>query len=50
MTTRTQYQVLPLWVDLQNKVVWQGEARLKLRPREFAVLCCLIEHAGALSR
>jgi DNA-binding winged helix-turn-helix (wHTH) protein len=38
--------VLPVRLDLQNAWVWQGEQRLTLTPKAFAVLRYLLEHAG----
>src|ERR1043166_8126215 len=47
MKTRDQ-QIPPLRIDLQNKVVWKATERVELRPKEFAVLRHLIDHAGEL--
>src|SRR5262245_61224002 len=40
--------VVPVRLDLHNAWVWQGTQRLTLTPKAFAVLRCLIEHAGRL--
>lgn len=40
--------VLPVCLDLQNAWVWQGEQRLTLTPKAFAVLRYLIEHSGRI--
>jgi DNA-binding winged helix-turn-helix (wHTH) protein/predicted ATPase len=47
-TTQSRSPIDPLWLDLKNKSVWKGAERLELRPREFAVLHCLMDHAGEL--
>src|SRR6266446_6791524 len=46
--TQTQPQTDPLRLDLQNRLVWKAAERLELRPREFSVLRCLMDHAGEL--
>src|SRR5215471_16316725 len=38
--------VVPVRLDLHNAWVWQGEQRLPLTPKAFAVLRYLMEHAG----
>jgi len=38
----------PFQLDLANEQLWQGERRLPLRPKTFAVLRYLVEHAGVL--
>ncbi len=48
MKTRDQQQIPPLRMDLQNKVVWKATERVELRPKEFAVLRHLIDHADEL--
>jgi predicted ATPase len=40
--------VLPVRLDLQNAWVWQGEQRLTLTPKAFAVLRYLIEHSDRI--
>ena len=35
-------------IDRQNAWAWQGQRRLRLTPKAFSVLCCLIERAGRL--
>lgn len=47
-TTRPHAILPPLHLDLHSKTVWKGLERLDLRPREFAVLRCLVEHAGEI--
>src|ERR1043166_6649022 len=47
-TAPVQGGAAPLHLDLQNRLVWKGAERLELRPREFAVLRCLMERAGEL--
>ena len=46
MATVTQRQSVPLRLDVTNEWVWQGEQRLPLTPKAFAVLRYLVEHPG----
>ena len=46
MATVTQRQSVPLRPDLANEWVWQGEQRLDLTPKAFAVLRYLMDHPG----
>ena len=48
MATVTQRQSVPLRLDVANEWVWQGEQRLQLTPKAFAVLRYLVEHPGWL--
>ena len=36
----------PFRLDLMNKELWKGTQALALRPKTFAVLRYLVEHAG----
>src|SRR5207247_7702494 len=44
MATGTQRQSVPLRLDVANEWVWQGEQRLQLTPKAFAVLRYLLDH------
>src|SRR5438128_1102768 len=46
MATVTQRQSVPLRPDVANEWVWQGEQRLDLTPKAFAVLRYLMDHPG----
>src|SRR5204863_7652657 len=46
MATGTQRQGTPLRLDVANEWVWQGEQRLQLTPKAFAVLRYLLDHPG----
>src|SRR5437762_8158369 len=46
MATVTQRQSVPLRLDGANEWVWQGEQRLQLTPKAFAVLRYLLDHPG----
>src|SRR5437762_12323642 len=46
MATGTQRQGAPLRLDSANEWVWQGEQRLQLTPKAFAVLRYLVDHPG----
>src|SRR5271166_3648466 len=35
-------------LDRANALLWRGGERVPLRPKPFAVLCCLVERAGEL--
>jgi predicted ATPase/DNA-binding winged helix-turn-helix (wHTH) protein len=48
MRARHPEVVRPLRLDLENERVWQGEQGLRLTPKAFSVLHCLIERAGRL--
>src|SRR2546425_4143729 len=48
MATVNQRQGVPLRLDVANEWVWQGEQRLQLTPKAFAVLRYLMEHPGRL--
>lgn len=37
-----------LRVDPANQCVWRGEEEIRLTPKSYAVLCCLLEHPGQL--
>src|SRR4029453_4232374 len=37
-----------LRVDAANQCVWRGEEAIRLTPKSYAVLCCLLEHPGQL--
>jgi DNA-binding response OmpR family regulator len=41
-------QVGELRLDPARKAAWRGDRPLMLTPREFALLTCLMEHAGAV--
>jgi two-component system, OmpR family, response regulator len=41
-------RVRELRLDLHKKIVWMGERRIALTPREFALLACLMENAGTV--
>ncbi|WP_089937173.1 winged helix-turn-helix domain-containing protein [Candidatus Entotheonella palauensis] len=43
-----QWRVGPFRVDLDNDCLWRGDECLVLRPKTFAVLAYLVEHAGEL--
>jgi hypothetical protein len=38
----------PIFLDLANECLRCGMQAIALRPKTFAVLCCLVEHAGEL--
>src|SRR5215510_1328406 len=38
----------PFWLDPLNEQLWRGEELLPVRPKPFAVLRYLVEHAGRL--
>lgn len=38
----------PFWLALDDKRLFRGEAPIELRPKTFAVLAYLVEHAGLL--
>jgi DNA-binding winged helix-turn-helix (wHTH) protein/predicted ATPase len=38
----------PFWLDVLNQQLWRGEDPLPLRPKTFAVLRYLVDHAGRL--
>jgi len=38
----------PFWLDAQNECLWHGSQAISLRPKPFAVLKLLVEHAGDL--
>lgn len=37
-----------LWLDLPNQRLWRGLQAIVLRPKTFALLCYLLQHAGQL--
>src|SRR5262245_38260468 len=37
-----------LRVDPANQCVWRGDEEIRLTPKSYAVLCCLLEHPGQL--
>lgn len=41
-------QFFPFRLDPVNQCLWRGEARISLRPKAFAVLAYLVQHAGRL--
>jgi len=43
-----QFAFVPFRLDLDNEQLWQGEEIVPLRPKLFAVLRYLVEHAGRL--
>jgi DNA-binding winged helix-turn-helix (wHTH) protein len=43
-----QFVFAPFRLDLVNEYLWQGEEVVPLRPKLFAVLRHLVEHAGQL--
>ena len=43
-----QFAFAPFQLDLVNEQLWQGEELVPLRPKLFAVLRHLVEHAGRL--
>src|SRR5262245_28373869 len=38
----------PFRLDPVNEQLWRGEQRIALRPKPFAILCYLVEHADHL--
>jgi DNA-binding winged helix-turn-helix (wHTH) protein/tetratricopeptide (TPR) repeat protein len=48
MRARTGQEGGAVRLDRDNAWVWQGERRLELTPKAFAVLCALVEHGGRL--
>ena len=48
MRARQPKGVKPVRLELENERVWQGERGLRLTPKAFSVLRCLLEHAGRL--
>src|SRR5215470_14849084 len=43
-----QFLFAPFWLDPVNEQLWQEEELIPLRPKLFAVLRHLVEHAGRL--
>ncbi len=43
-----QWRMGPFRIDVDNACLWQGDKRLTLRPKPFALLMYLVEHAGDL--
>ena len=41
-------QFFPFRLDPVNQCLWRGEAKVSLRPKAFAVLAYLVQHAGRL--
>ena len=37
-----------LRLDATNQCVWRGAKEIRLTPKSYAVLCCLLEHPGQL--
>jgi DNA-binding winged helix-turn-helix (wHTH) protein len=37
-----------LRLDATNQCVWRGATEIRLTPKSYAVLCCLLEHPGQL--
>ena len=48
MQTASQILFPPFRLDPVNQQVWRGAERVTLRPKPFAVLRYLVEHAGQL--
>lgn len=48
MDTASELAFPPFRVDLVNEQWWHGEHPIPLRPKTFAVLRYLVEHAGQL--
>ena len=48
MNAKTPVQFGPYQLDPSNACVWQGKQALSLRPKAFAVLRYLLDHAGQL--
>lgn len=48
MTRETAVQFKGFRLEPDNARLWQGARALKLKPKAFAVLCCLVEHAAQL--
>ncbi|MBI3799184.1 MAG: transcriptional regulator [Deltaproteobacteria bacterium] len=48
MTTRNHSPSLPVYLDVENELIWAGEQQLRLTPKAFAVLRYLIERSGRL--
>lgn len=46
MSPQEQFFFPPFRMDLATAQVWQGEAVVSLRPKTFAVLRYLVDHAG----
>src|SRR5262249_48566647 len=48
MQPESQLRFGAFQVDTRNACLWREEQVIKLTPKAFAVLCCLIEQAGQL--
>src|SRR3954452_24251967 len=48
METARRITFPPFSLDLANEQLWQGTQQLPLRPKPFAILRYLVEHAGHL--
>jgi len=48
MTAQLPLVFPPFWLDLVNEQLWHGEEVISVRPKPFAVLRYLVEHAGRL--
>jgi DNA-binding response OmpR family regulator len=50
MDTQKELFFPPFRVDLHREQVWRDKALVAVRPKTFAVLRYLVEHAGQYSR
>src|SRR5215831_6957779 len=48
MTRKTSLQFADFRLEPDDARLWQGSRVLRLKPKAFAVLCYLVEHAGQL--
>jgi hypothetical protein len=48
MEPRPQLSFEPFRLDPDNACLWRGSEAVPLKPKAFAVLQCLVEHAGRL--
>lgn len=48
MPSTPQWRFGPFRLDLTNACLWRGDESIPLRPKPFAVLAYLVEHAGQL--
>ena len=48
MPPERSYVFPPFRLDVVNECLWRDERQISLRSKPFAVLRCLLEHAGQL--
>lgn len=48
MESRNEIYFPPFRLDVSNEQLWLGNSEVLMRPKTFAILCFLAEHAGRL--